>query len=310
MDHLFIYKKGTTIPVVEIVNNQGELQLFGDSNLGITLMKSGDLDQIGQSINRYSSQFDAILAKDEPPVEEADPALEPIGELTPEQQEVPVEPIVTEDVSTRVGPALKILKELIKLSEKRRQDEAEHDAHLDAATLEQQNAEKLADKPTMVFVSMDGDNIGNKVAAAEAHDDENTMREVSSRIASGQDILSNWALQYAGTVIQSGGDEGLVKVSNAALDHLQELRDSYKDAVGATLTVGVGNTISQSTKARALGKLRGKDQVCFFDENTEAELTLRMQQEGELTPQKKLEASGVLQNEAEAKPGEVKEPAI
>lgn len=134
----------------------------------------------------------------------------------------------------------------------------------------------VEEKPTMVYVSYDGDNIGNAVARAEEKDDEQELAQMSQRIQAGQKIASDWCLSSNGSIIEQGGDEGLLKVPSTAIHRVEELRAAYQGAVGATLTVGIGSKISESTKARMLGKLRGKNQVCQFDEETQSELDLRL----------------------------------
>jgi hypothetical protein len=204
------------------------------------------------------------------------------------------EQISGEDVSKRIEPALTILREILKRAEQKRQERAELQAHQQAMELERQNAEVVLENDGLYYVTMDGDNIGNQVARAQYTDDEAKVKEISQRIDLGMRLFIQWAGTYSGTVIEAGGDEGQVKVPQAALDYIEEFRQNYFKQVGATVTVGVGKTISQSIQARELGKLRGKNQVVYWDENTEKELNLRLQQKGNETPEKKLIESGVI----------------
>jgi 8-oxo-dGTP pyrophosphatase MutT (NUDIX family) len=135
--------------------------------------------------------------------------------------------------------------------------------------------EALSPKPELpgiVYVSMDGDNIGNRVAQAEAEDDEAKLQEISGRINAGQTVFSTWAGSVGGSIVESGGDEGLAKIPWTATASIDFFRKQYEAVVGATVTVGVGNTISESTKARQLGKLKGKNRIENFGPTTVVEL--------------------------------------
>ena len=189
------------------------------------------------------------------------------------------------DQQSRISGPLKVIKDLLARVEQRKKVQDMKDPNppgTSSQTPEQTEAPRPSDmevveeKPTMVYVSYDGDSIGNAVARAEEKDDEAELAQMSQKIQAGQDLASNWCLSVGGVVIEQGGDEGLLKVPSTAVHKIEELRAAYYGAVGATLTVGVGAKISQSTKARMLGKLRGKNQVCQYDEGTEEELNLKL----------------------------------
>jgi GGDEF domain-containing protein len=202
--------------------------------------------------------------------------------------------IASEPFEARLAPALAILKDLLARAEEKRVQQAKDDAHDAALAFEAQNAQPVESLQGLYYVTMDGDGIGNKVAQAQFSNDEMRVKEMSRKIDSGQQIFAQWAQQYSGTVIEAGGDEGQVKVPAAAIDHIEEFRQAYLKAVGATVTVGVGKTIKDSIQARELGKLRGKDTVVVFDEGTERELELRLEQKGPEDEAKKIRDSGVV----------------
>ena len=185
----------------------------------------------------------------------------------------------------RLSGPLKVIKDLLARVEQRKKVQGMKDPNPPAASSpnpDQNQAPRPSDmelvdeKPSMLYVSYDGDNIGNAVARAEEKDDEEELAQMSRRIEAGQKLASDWCLSVQGTIIEQGGDEGLLKVPSTAMHRVEELRSSYYNTVGATLTVGIGAKISQSTKARMLGKLRGKNQVCQYDEGTEEELNLKL----------------------------------
>jgi len=180
----------------------------------------------------------------------------------------------------QLAPALNILKEMMsRVQQRQAKEQAQKESKKpEAEMLQDPNTQVIQGEQGHIYVSIDGDNIGNKVAQAEELDDEKTLAEISARINAGQQVLDQFARKMGGKVIEAGGDEGLIKIPAAAKDYIEELREEYRNVVGATCTVGVGKKISESTKARMLGKLTGKNKVVVFDESTAKELELRLQQ--------------------------------
>jgi hypothetical protein len=189
--------------------------------------------------------------------------------------------------------AVFILRQLLTRAEQRRAMAEQEQSVEEAQLLEQQNAQPLTPIQSVMYVSLDGDNIGNKVAAAEERNDEEALSEISNRINQGQELLRQWATQYGGKLIEAGGDEGLVKVPSSALEDVENLRAQYFNLVGATATVGVGATLSQSTRARELGKLRGKNQTVQYFDGLEQELDARLRDEGPQDERTKIQAAGL-----------------
>lgn len=249
-------------PVLILDQNESGMQVVGGDpkmaeTLGLSRFK--DLKEISDYINSAGSGYQAHFDEE---------SMNQDG-----RQEAEAGP----EMDDRIAPALKTLKELMsRVQDRQAQSKANEEAKKpEAEMLQNPNIESLSPGLGHIYVSLDGDNIGNSVARAEAEDDEKTLSEQSARINAGQDVLRNWAQMMGGKVIEAGGDEGLVKVPVAAKAHIEELREQYRNVVGQTATVGVGKKISESTKARMLGKLTGKNKTVVFDETTEKELSLR-----------------------------------
>jgi hypothetical protein len=126
-------------------------------------------------------------------------------------------------------------------------------------------------KNAMVYVSADGDAIGQKVGRAALADDEASLHSISEHIEAGNEVIRDFARKHRGDVISSGGDELNMKLPLEAVQELETLRSDYSFTVGATLTLGVGESLSQASKALQIGKLRGKDQICQYDDSVEQE---------------------------------------
>lgn len=290
---------------ISVINKQGDvlfrakddpngLMIQGNSSIAKSLT---GIESVEDLINFLIPFQDRILVKAE------DVEVNQEGEATEDAPNMPApgtgeEPVASEDVSSRIAPALKIIKELLSRAEQKKVQNAQIEAHVQAMKLEQQHATAIIPMDGQYYVTMDGDGIGNQVARAQYTDDERKVKEVSMKIDAGKELFVQWAIVYGGVVIEAGGDEGQVRVPSPALDHIEEFRNNYLKQVGATVTVGVGRTISESIQARELGKLRGKNQVVYFDENSQKELQLRLDNKGgDDSAAQKLSDSGVLDAE-------------
>jgi hypothetical protein len=125
----------------------------------------------------------------------------------------------------------------------------------------------------MCYIAGDGDSIGQQVGQSVLADDVEALHQVSQKINEGQNMVMDWAEQNGGRVISAGGDEFVLEMPQGCDPRaLEELRQNYQQIVGATLTLGAGNSMSEAGKALIAGKLRGKDQVVQFDPSIEDEL--------------------------------------
>lgn len=117
----------------------------------------------------------------------------------------------------------------------------------------------------MIYMAGDGDAIGAQVGQAVLHDDEQALHEISNAINDGQEMIIEWTENNGGTVISAGGDEFVVILPSELQDQLEDLREAYSQVVGATLTIGLGQSMSEAGKALIYGKLNGKNQIAQFD---------------------------------------------
>lgn len=207
-------------------------------------------------------------------------AKEKETEQLEQEQALQVEQEVeTENINDRIAPAIELIRQFLEKAKKKQVQREELEQQQEQLELEQRNAEKVEDQNELIYVTLDGDNIGNVVFQAEQSDDEQKLIEVDQRISSGTQVMKMWAEENNGKVVQVGGDEGLLKVPRKAIERIEELRQRYYDSVKATVTVGVGKKISEAMAARQLGKLQGKNRTVEFSETTKQELEQRMQQE-------------------------------
>jgi hypothetical protein len=123
-----------------------------------------------------------------------------------------------------------------------------------------------------IFLAYDGDNAGRLVGRAILANDAGALSEVSSRINLGHDVVKKWVQEHNGQVISGGGDEGLFSLPAEAVQDIEELRQDYEFATNLTMTIGVGQNLSEAGKSLMVGKFRGKDQVVMYDESIEQEI--------------------------------------
>ena len=100
-----------------------------------------------------------------------------------------------------------------------------------------------------VFVSFDGDHIGRMVGRASLADKPEEVSRIAQAIDRGNAIWRSWAESHGGQVINIGGDEGRLCVEADHLQELPKIRDQYSEAVGSTVSVGVGTKLSEADKS-------------------------------------------------------------
>lgn len=118
----------------------------------------------------------------------------------------------------------------------------------------------------LIYVSFDGDTIGQKVGRARLSDDVEMVRRISQAIDQGNLIWKSWAESVGGSIIELGGDEGALEVPADRIGELPAIREQYAGKVGASVSVGVGLKLGESSKALLVAKLQGKDRIVFYTE--------------------------------------------
>lgn len=124
----------------------------------------------------------------------------------------------------------------------------------------------------MLFVSFDGDGIESLISHASVGDNADEIRSISMSLDRAGDTWRSWALANGGSVIGIAGDKGRLEIPADKLNELSTLRRKYEELTSHTCTVGVGMRVSEADKALAIGKLRGKDRIVFWDDAFDDEL--------------------------------------
>ena len=132
-----------------------------------------------------------------------------------------------------------------------------------------------------VFLCFDGDSISHRVSLARMADDAIEIARISQLINKGNDIFKSFAIENGGQVIQIGGDEGAIQIDAKCLELLEKIRDKYESVTNATVSVGIGKTISEAFKALIAAKLRGKNRSVLFDDDVNKEIAEAQKEESE-----------------------------
>jgi hypothetical protein len=131
-----------------------------------------------------------------------------------------------------------------------------------------------------IHLSWDGDKIGRQVGRAALEDDENKLRQISHAVDRGNAIWRSWVESKGGAIISYGGDEGRAKIGTRHLGDIPRVRHEYQTMVGSTVTIGVGQKLSEADRALICGKLRGGDQVVLYTPEIEHEIKAAKEKHG------------------------------
>lgn len=133
-----------------------------------------------------------------------------------------------------------------------------------------------------VYIAVDGDGIGNIVGRMVLSDNPVGMAETSKKIKDGQRIILSWAQDAGGQVVSEGGDEAILAIPEKYAQRIEDLRMSYRRVTGATLSAGVGSSLSEAGKALAYSKVTGKNKTTKYTPDIEAKLhQVKSQPQGE-----------------------------
>jgi hypothetical protein len=124
----------------------------------------------------------------------------------------------------------------------------------------------------LVFISLDADNAGNRIGRAVLADDPDEMSRISERISLGNKLVERWARERNGRCLSSGGDQGVYSIDKQYLHELEQLRKDYHFITQLTVSIGIGEHLSESGQALLVAKLLGKDRIVFFDKETKKKI--------------------------------------
>lgn len=135
-------------------------------------------------------------------------------------------------------------------------------------------------KEQMTYVAIDADDVGESIGGAVLSDDADKLSALSGNINAGVQIFSKWAEYNGGKVISSGSDEAIFQVPIVSIDQLEDLKNRYQEKTGFSVSVGIGEKISEAAKALIYAKVNGKNQI--IDYSPEIEEAMKQSISGKL----------------------------
>lgn len=124
----------------------------------------------------------------------------------------------------------------------------------------------------IIYFSYDADSAGRKVGNAVLDNDPEALAAISERIKLGNLLIEKWAKDRNGKQYSSGGDQGVYAIDSQYVSELEHLRTDYHYLTGLTISVGIGDHLSESGQALLMAKLKGKDRIVHFDKKTKKEI--------------------------------------
>ena len=118
-----------------------------------------------------------------------------------------------------------------------------------------------------VYIAINGDNVGENIGNAIASDDHENLEKITGGLKGAHDSIGEWVESVGGKIVTQSGDEGIYHIPPEAYDEneIDKIREMYSEQTGTTVTVGVGESMSEASKALIYGKLNDKDQVVEYD---------------------------------------------
>ncbi len=120
----------------------------------------------------------------------------------------------------------------------------------------------------VVYIGADGDDMGSHVARFILRNDLKSARKLSLTIHRGEAAIEKYAARVLrGRFVIAGGDDMLIRApaSTCAPDSIEKMRALYQRVTGGhTITVGVGETMEDASKALTIGKNTGKNKTVYW----------------------------------------------
>lgn len=130
-----------------------------------------------------------------------------------------------------------------------------------------------------IYIAWNGDHVNRQVGRMAMRDDVEGLRRVSSAIEAGNDSWRSWIEAHNGAVITCGGDEGRAYMPGELLADLKQMRERYKEVVGASVSVGIGTELSEAEKALSVAKIRGGDRALIYTPTMNQEIAQSKQKD-------------------------------
>lgn len=122
----------------------------------------------------------------------------------------------------------------------------------------------------MIYIGIDGDNVGTKIEKSLLENDEINVARVSEEITSSVIKITNYLKIINFKIIFSTGDDILCKGESIEIDNLSDFLAEIKNT--NTFSVGIGNTLEKTYVALKYAKSIGKNKIVKYTENNKLEV--------------------------------------
>lgn len=145
------------------------------------------------------------------------------------------------------------------------------------------------------YLAINGDNVGDGIGNAIATDNHEELTKITGGLNEAHGGIDEWVESIGGEILTSSGDEGIYKVPSQAMEsaNLDEIRQRYSESAGTTITIGVGASMSEASKALIYGKMNEKDQVVEYDPSIDDFIASHGEDESEVGIEPELPEEGM-----------------
>lgn len=121
----------------------------------------------------------------------------------------------------------------------------------------------------MLRLTYDADGAGRQCGKAIIANDEKALHNISAKIDLGHELVNEWVAAHGGKRISGGGDEGSFKLPEKFAEKIEELREKYFQFTGLTISVGIGQNLSEAGRSLLYAKATGKDKIIKYSYKVE-----------------------------------------
>jgi len=136
----------------------------------------------------------------------------------------------------------------------------------------------------VMYIALDGDNIGSKVEIAALSNDPKQTYAISKQIrdisAATTEFVNDLSNNNA-EIILFGGDSLSFILDKKLLNQVDLIRQFYNEKSGFTVTIGIGDTVAQASRALLYGKLTGKNKTVLWQPTIDTQLKNLVKKETE-----------------------------
>lgn len=122
----------------------------------------------------------------------------------------------------------------------------------------------------MIYIGIDGDNVGNKIEKSLLENDEINVAKVSEEITSSVNKITKYLKIINFKIIFATGDDILCKGESIEINKLSDFLAETKNT--NTFSVGIGNTLEKTYVALKYAKSIGKNKIVKYTENNKLEV--------------------------------------